>query len=781
MRRIDGGPMSAASQEAATRVVQLKPLSAPASGELLCSEYRQALAPEFADACYRATGGNPFYLRELARALCADGIAPASAQVERVGEQGPGTVVRSLLTRIAALAPAAPGVARALAILGGEAHMRAVAGVSLLDERAVGPVIDALVGAEIVVGSDPVAFAHPIIRAAIYSDIPPIERQHAHLRAAQLLANSGSPAERVAVHLLSVHATADAWRVDVLRQAAHEALARGAPESAITYLSRAIAESSASNEREQLLALLGRAEYLAHRPGAAAHLVEAMAMAPTAARRGELALQAAQAMIMYEPDGSQAAIEVLGRALKALGAPDSQLSMRLEAHLLAAAGLKLSTRRTHIERLDEACARTLGDDPAARLLLANLGFWAVLEGSHARFQSLAKHANGTGPPAEIARRVAERAIANGQLLREEGPDSELFHFAVATLRLGDFLESSKHWLDQAIDDARRRGSRLGYAIASARLADVAYLGGNLGLAEAHARAAAEISEEDAIATLVDILVDQGRLGEARRLVEPYRLPEGADHLLLQEIRAAEARLSIAEGREEQASSQLLACGEWLGAWNANNPAHIPWRSTAALALAKLDQRDQARQLAEEEVALARALGQARPLGVALRALGLVVRGDDRMDLLEEAITHLELSPFRLEHARSLIEYGAAVRRTGHRADARGPLREGLHLAHRCGARALAERGRQELLATGARPRRLVLSGRDSLTPTEARVAQMAAEGQSTPEIAQVLFVSPKTVETHLGHVFRKLDIHGRAGLGDALLGSVKTTDPIGDR
>ena len=112
--------------------------------------------------------------------------------------------------------------------------------------------------------------------------------------------------------------------------------------------------------------------------------------------------------------------------------------------------------------------------------------------------------------------------------------------------------------------------------------------------------------------------------------------------------------------------------------------------------------------------------------------------------------------------------GAALRRNGHRADAREPLRQGLDLAHHCRAPVLAERARQELLATGARPRRPALTGRDALTPTEARVANMAAQGHSTPEIAQALFITPKTVETHLAHTYQKLDIHSRAELARAL-------------
>jgi DNA-binding CsgD family transcriptional regulator len=129
---------------------------------------------------------------------------------------------------------------------------------------------------------------------------------------------------------------------------------------------------------------------------------------------------------------------------------------------------------------------------------------------------------------------------------------------------------------------------------------------------------------------------------------------------------------------------------------------------------------------------------------------------------------LEGSQSRLKHARALTDLGAALRRASHRADARDPLRQGLDIAHRCGATALAARARTELLATGARPRRIALHGRDALTATERRIADMAAGGQSTPEIAQALFVTTKTIETHLGHTYQQLNIHSRNQLVNAL-------------
>jgi DNA-binding CsgD family transcriptional regulator len=159
----------------------------------------------------------------------------------------------------------------------------------------------------------------------------------------------------------------------------------------------------------------------------------------------------------------------------------------------------------------------------------------------------------------------------------------------------------------------------------------------------------------------------------------------------------------------------------------------------------------------------------RELGMALRAAALVEGGKRSVDLLRESVAVLEDSPARLEHARSLTDLGAALRRTGQRAGAREPLRAALDLAQSCGATGLAERAHQELVATGARPRRLVLSGVDSLTASERRVAEMASEGLTNREIAQALYVTEKTVEGHLGHAYRKLDIGSRSELPKALI------------
>jgi len=193
-----------------------------------------------------------------------------------------------------------------------------------------------------------------------------------------------------------------------------------------------------------------------------------------------------------------------------------------------------------------------------------------------------------------------------------------------------------------------------------------------------------------------------------------------------------------------------------------------WRAEAAEALATLGQTGQAQRLAREHLELSEELGTPGARGAARRVLAAVVA--EPIPLLEQAVTMLAESPARLEHTRALVALGAALRRANRRADARAPLRQALDQADRGGMRLLARRAREELNAVGARPRRSALSGPGALTPAEHRVAQLAAEGHGNRAIAERLYVTQRTVETHLTHVFQKLGISSRAELAAALGG-----------
>ena len=161
-------------------------------------------------------------------------------------------------------------------------------------------------------------------------------------------------------------------------------------------------------------------------------------------------------------------------------------------------------------------------------------------------------------------------------------------------------------------------------------------------------------------------------------------------------------------------------------------------------------------------------GVPRALGVAKRAAGVVAGGERGELLLREAIDAFEHGDAKLERARALADLGALLRRRNRRTQARELLREALDAAHRAGARPLAEQTETELRATGARPRRIVLTGLDSLTASERRIAELASQDLTNGEIAQALFITARTVEGHLTSVFRKLQLDSRSELPAAL-------------
>ena len=228
-----------------------------------------------------------------------------------------------------------------------------------------------------------------------------------------------------------------------------------------------------------------------------------------------------------------------------------------------------------------------------------------------------------------------------------------------------------------------------------------------------------------------------------------------------------ARLLLALGQTKPALDQLLAVGRLPRTYGVATPAFIPWRSHAALLLHQLGDLPAAQRLANEEVELARAMGAPRAIGIALRANALV-HTPPALEALQEALDILERSPARLEHARTLVDLGATRRRAGERAASREPLREGHDLALLCGATLLVERARAEIAATGARVAPIGLRGVASLTPSERRVAELAAQGQTNKHIGQTLFITESTVETHLRHAYDKLDVRSRHKLSALL-------------
>jgi tetratricopeptide (TPR) repeat protein len=358
-------------------------------------------------------------------------------------------------------------------------------------------------------------------------------------------------------------------------------------------------------------------------------------------------------------------------------------------------------------------------------------------------------------PAETVARLAFRALDGAPKLLPEAVDRQpFFYHACNALAFAERYDDALSRFDEAIADARRLGS-LSHVLGLSCYRALPHLRmGNLADAEADARVALEtgprppgIHAAVALAVLIETLAERGELEAAEAANERYRLAEQFPRMLQGAwLLAARGRLRLAELRPAAALDDLLAAGELLARLHSPSPTNAPWRSDAALAQLALGARDEAKALAAEEVTLAEGFGAPRALGIALRAAGLAEDGTRGIELLRQAVGVLERSAGRLEHARAMGDLGAALRRGGRRAEGREILRPALDLAPRCGALTLTERIPTELISAGGRPRRLVLSGIDSLTPSERRVAQLAAAGLANRDIAQHLFITTRTVE-----------------------------------
>jgi DNA-binding CsgD family transcriptional regulator len=270
------------------------------------------------------------------------------------------------------------------------------------------------------------------------------------------------------------------------------------------------------------------------------------------------------------------------------------------------------------------------------------------------------------------------------------------------------------------------------------------------------------------AVLVRALTAQGNLEEADQALDavPEPWPRHVNSFWLY---AARAGLRCEQQRDEEALSDLTSALSTVTLPRSIAPISVGAASRdIVLVLDRMGRPDDARALAKAELERGRAFRSPRTLGLALRGMAMLERGQDGIALAREAVDVLSVSRARLEHAHALVTLGMLQRRDGQRSEAQASLREGLDLARRCGTASLADRARDELVAAGAKPRRDMITGRDALTAAELRVARLAAEGSTNREIAQTLYLSQKTVEMHLGRVYRKLSISSREHLPDTL-------------
>ena len=744
--------------EPRTQLLRPKPLSEEAAATLVRQALSHEAELEFCRACHEATGGNPLLLRQLLRGLTDGGVFPSASNAALVAPAGGRAVARSVRQRLSRLPPDFVRLVEAAAVLGDGAGVRHAAELGELDTARAYEGIGVLAQAGILRAAQEVEFVHPVLREAIVAGIRPGASERLHARAARLLEDAGAPHERAAAHLLRSPPAGEARTVALLSQAAGHAIASGSVESAVAYLRRAMAEPPREHERGELALQLGSAERLIDASAGLDHLRHAVERLADPDRRALAARRLAWDLTIA--GRTREAVEFGISELERL--PDSEARRRLEAVVVTAAVLDPSLREVADPLIERLRADGSAHDVAARVASVLLAYRDARAGAidSRAAESLLAEALVGGDGVLALDAAGGSFVLGGAVL--VAADSEL------TLRLCEERTAAVAGGGSVPLIAGTKIVRAG-----ARLAR-----GETSLAAADAHEALRAIEAFGIrglgpaysaTPLAHALMDRGELDAAAAALARASLDDGASGPpAIPELLDARARLSGLRGDAHGALDEAREAGGRFEQTGGRNPAFVPWRSRAALALAELGQERDARALAEDQLGLAHDWGAPRAVGRALIAAAMVDEADRRIDLLGEAVDVLDGSPARLELARALTHLGAALRRAGRRRAAREPLGRAMELAHACGAARLRERARDELVATGARPRRLQLSGPASLTPSELRVADLAAKGRSNREIARELVVTTKTVEAHLRAVYRKLDVGSRSQLPRAL-------------
>jgi DNA-binding CsgD family transcriptional regulator len=741
-------------------------LSADATAVLIEQALQQQPDPAFAAVCHEVTGGNPFLVTELGRELAEQEIEPRAELSESARGLAPERVAQMVLARISRLPPEARQLARSVAVLGDGVEPPLAAELAGLGAETGRQVGDALRRAGILDAGEPLGFVHPLVRNAIYADLAAGERGGAHATAAALLRDRGARPEQVATQLLASEPSGDSAAVETLLEVGRRSLADGAPRSAVSYLTRALREPPPETLRIEVLETL-----LAAGTRAADHellariepeLRAVLEREPSSARELAVPLMTGMALAGRFAD----AADVIQDAIRtAVAEGDVESAFRFEAQLRTLAtilpGLPEVDLQGYVSQIEP-------ESPAGRLAAAIECRSAVVNGS-----------------AQEAAEAAERALGGNCSIFEDETDFASATGLVLILVTADRVDVAKTAAERALTLARERSATPELARGLFLRGYVAWGYGDLVTAESHVRQAMELARlADLLplrlmtaGPLAEILIERDQLEAAAAILEETGVSAGPvpDNGLFAILLLARGHMRVERGEFAQAADDFAAVsrqGETLGF----GPGPTLTVSTYAIrALIALGRADEARELADFCDYYVQRWGARASLSHVGRGIAAARGGPEEVAALEKCVAVLGNSPRQLQRIHALIDLGAALRRHNRRAEARAPLREGLKLARQCGAVRAANRAREELQATGETVRRYAPIGVESLTPSERRVAEMAATGVTNRQIAQSLFVTLKTVEAHLSAAYDKLDIESRRQLKDAL--SAPTNDP----
>ena len=668
-------------------VIRPSPLSHAAVAALITERFGIEAEDECVAACHEATGGNPLFVRALLDALHGEGLAPTAENATRIHLMGPKSVTRAVTLRLSRLPEEARQLATAAAVLGDGSDLRDVAALAELDDPHLASLAaTTLARADLLRATTPaIEFVHPVVRASVYESLEPSVRVLAHRRAAELLHAGGAEPERVAAHFDLVAPAGDTFVVETLRSAADRALVRGAPDAAVRYLRRALAEPPAEETRIEALCELGLAEQRVDLAAAAEHLAQALESIDTPLRRARIALELGRAL--FRLNRGPEAVRVLEDAVERLGEEEPELCQMLEAELINSAGFDSAVIEVSRERRARIDETALVGDVGRAVMVATLRYFDARRGVGREAVGELAQPRTLESLVDSMPSVAISCAATALLYAELDPelDRVFERMLEASRERGELVTLSNMLCFRGL--ARAQRGELEAAIQDLRESDelVPYL----------------TSQQGAIyfrSYLADVLTNRGEVDEAEQLLAELGLPEDvaqSGHMIF--FLGARGWTRLARGDNEGARSDYARLGECMEAFDMRNPAVLAWRSHLALALLALDRRGEALELAREEIELARQWGAPRALGVALRTQGQVQEGDEAIAALRESLAVLEGSSAKLERARTLVTLGAALGGP----EALQHLTEGLVLARACGSQPLVDEASSELAAAGA--------------------------------------------------------------------------------
>lgn len=717
--------LTAMTGRSAGVAIELGPLSSGEIAELVTVALGDTPEPSFLRACERLSGGNPLSARVLVDALREHGVRPDAAYVHEAVEIGERALAKALPARLDRL----PGDARRVAT--------AVALLRVTEPRVVATLLE-LPPAAVTAGVDALA-RHGLLAftfdRAVLTGVPPAELDLLRRRAARLLHDEGYPPARVARLLLDLPDLDEPWMGYVLWDAAIDARRHGEPEAGAAFLNRALQALSGHTETlVELAAVMSDLDPAA----ATAHL--ARAIEETSEPRTRAALADRLGVLSLRTEQTGAAFPLLCDVLDTLDAPpDDEVRSRLESVTL---GVGLHAASTVPEALRRA--RTMpvpaGDTPADRLALSMLAIAAMVDGGSAT--QAADHATAATAGAVVMHNGP--MIMAARILDRAGRPAE----ALAVLA-GIAASTPKGRTHSHVLAVR---STVAAAMGRCAEADT-----DAESAMAHCRDNTWAGPRIAFAAA---LVERGEHPRAEAVLDGIRGPNFVwEHHAVLMVRAQSRHLL---GDPDGALTLLLRCRRSLADAGIRSPMLAQWWLLATLVLAEQGRHAEARTLVEEQAELLTRWGTPEAVGLGQLATGIATR---ELDLMVAAVDRLADSPARLSQLRAEVYVGSGLLKLGDEAGARKYLRRAVDLATRCGHRTLRSAATGLLTAAGGRLHR---PGGGSLTAAERRVAEQASAGATNREIAQELFISVRTVETHLSKVYRKLGVSSREEITGAL-------------